>query len=106
MGLAPPYQPAAVLLLLRRAGRVRPRGRGLPPEGRGAGWGRAVGQGLPEGRGRAAGAGPGGKAVGWGPEAGLEVARLALPDSGSWEGKEVLKRGSRFPQPLGAVRSP
>lgn len=28
MGLTPPHQPAAVLLLLRRAGRVRPRGRG------------------------------------------------------------------------------
>lgn len=33
MGLAPPYQPAAVLLLLRRTGRVRLRGRGLPPRG-------------------------------------------------------------------------
>lgn len=46
MGLAPPHQPAAVLLLLRRARRVRPRGRGL--RGRGGGRGLRGGAG-PEG---------------------------------------------------------
>ena len=41
MGLAPPHQPAAMLLLLRRAGRVRPRGRSEagPPRGAGRGAG-------------------------------------------------------------------
>lgn len=42
MGLTPPHQPAAMLLLLRRAGRVRPPGRC----GRGGGGAlRAVGAG-------------------------------------------------------------
>lgn len=42
MGLTPPHQPAAMLLLLRRAGRVRLRGQG----GRGGGGAlRAVGAG-------------------------------------------------------------
>lgn len=88
MGLAPPHQPAAVLLLLRRAGRVRPRGRG--PAGAGLG-----GAGLLAGRGPTGPQGRGGARRGAYPVcqaagAGLEgITRILMrPERGGsrWRG--------------------
>lgn len=91
VGLTPPHQPAAVLLLLRRPGRVRPRGRGLPE-------GRSTGRG-PQG----GGAGPGARAVRAGPtgaglesQAELEGRGLKVRKAVAWGPRERnLKRKAR-----------